>query len=64
MRIAQANAGQYLKPKQGRERKLFLSRLSKTMGLHAADAEVLALAREHAGQTVVDDEVARKTAKV
>ena len=28
---------------------LFLSRLSKTRGLHAADAEVLALAKEHGG---------------
>jgi predicted nucleic acid-binding protein len=44
--------------------KLFLSRLSKTRGLHAADAEVLALAKEHAGLAVIDDEVARKTAKV
>jgi predicted nucleic acid-binding protein len=44
--------------------KLFLSRLSHTRGLHAADAEVLALAKEHEGIAVVDDEVARKTAKV
>ncbi|MDG6222518.1 MAG: DUF3368 domain-containing protein [Candidatus Bathyarchaeota archaeon] len=44
--------------------KLFLSRLSKTHGLHAADAEILALAKEHAGLAVIDDEVARKTAKV
>jgi predicted nucleic acid-binding protein len=43
---------------------LFLSRLSKTRGLHAADAEVLALAKEHGGIAVIDDEVARKTAKV
>ncbi len=43
---------------------LFLSRLSKTRGLHAADAEVLALAKEQAGLAVIDDEVARKTAKV
>lgn len=42
----------------------FLSRLSKTRGLHAADAEILALAREHAGLAIIDDEVARKTAKV
>lgn len=46
------------------EDKLFLSRLSKTRGLHAADAEVLALAKEHSGRAVIDDEVARKTAKV
>ncbi len=44
--------------------KLFLSRLSKTRGLHVADAEVLALAKERAGLAVIDDEVARKTAKV
>jgi predicted nucleic acid-binding protein len=44
--------------------KLFFSRLSKTRGLHTADAEVLALAKEHAGFAVIDDEVARKTAKV
>jgi predicted nucleic acid-binding protein len=44
--------------------KLFLSQLSKTRGLHAADAEVLALAKEHTGLAVIDDEVARKTAKV
>ena len=43
---------------------LFLSRLSKTQGLHAADAEVLALAKEHTGLAVIDDEVARKTAKI
>jgi predicted nucleic acid-binding protein len=44
--------------------KMFLSRLTKTRGLHAADAEVLTLAKEHAGIAVIDDEVARKTAKV
>lgn len=44
--------------------RLFLSRLTKTRGLHAADAEVLALAKEHEGLAVIDDEVARKTAKV
>ena len=42
----------------------FLSRLSETRGLHAADAEVLALAKECEGLAVIDDEVARKTAKV
>ena len=42
----------------------FLARLLETRGLHLADAEVLALAREHAGIAVIDDEVARKTAKV
>ena len=44
--------------------KEFLSRLLKTKGLHVTDAEVLALAKELGGLAVVDDEVARKTAKV
>lgn len=43
---------------------LLLSRLSQTRGLHAADAEVIALAKEHRGLAVIDDEVARKTAKI
>jgi predicted nucleic acid-binding protein len=42
----------------------FLVRLLETQGLHLADAEVLALAHELAGIAVVDDAVARKTAKV
>ena len=42
----------------------FLSRLSETRGLHVADADVLALAKEHDSLAVIDDEVARKTAKV
>jgi len=42
----------------------FLSRLLKTSGLHVTDAEVLALAHELNGVAVVDDEVARNTAKV
>jgi predicted nucleic acid-binding protein len=42
----------------------FLARLLETRGLHLADAEVLALARERGAVAVVDDEVARKTAKV
>jgi predicted nucleic acid-binding protein len=44
--------------------KSFLSRLSETRGLHVADAEVLALAKECGGLAVIDDEVARKTARV
>ena len=43
---------------------LFLTRLSETHGLHLADAEVLALAHDHTGIAVMDDEVGRKTAKV
>jgi predicted nucleic acid-binding protein len=42
----------------------FLSRLLRTRGLHVTDAEVLALAKELSGLAVVDDDVARKTAKV
>jgi predicted nucleic acid-binding protein len=42
----------------------FLLRLLKTRGLHVTDAEVLALAHELNGVAVVDDEVARNTAKV
>jgi predicted nucleic acid-binding protein len=42
----------------------FLSQLSETRGLHIADAEVLAIAKEFEGLAVIDDEVARKTAKV
>jgi predicted nucleic acid-binding protein len=44
--------------------KKFLARLLETRGLHVADAEVLTLAREHSGVVVIDDAVARKTAKV
>lgn len=44
--------------------KEFLLRLLRTRGLHVTDAEVLALAWELDGLAVVDDEVARKTAKV
>ena len=46
------------------EESKFLSRLMETRGLHLADAEVLALAHERCGLAVIDDEVARKTAKV
>jgi predicted nucleic acid-binding protein len=44
--------------------RVFLSRLLETRGLHVTDAEVLALAKELDSLAVVDDEVARKTAKV
>lgn len=44
--------------------KKFLARLLETHGLHLADAEVLTIARERSGIAVIDDEVARKTAKV
>lgn len=42
----------------------FLSGLLETKGLHVTDAEVLTIAREHKGLAVIDDEVARKTARV
>ncbi len=44
--------------------KEFLSQLSITRGLHIADAQVLALAKEYDALAVIDDEVARKTAKI
>jgi len=42
----------------------FLTILLETKGLHITDAEVLAIAKERDGIAVVDDEVARKTAKI
>ena len=42
----------------------FLIQLSETKGFHIADAEVLALAKEGGYFAVIDDEVARKTAKI
>jgi len=44
--------------------KNFLASLLKTRGLHITDAEVLAIAKEFGGIAVMDDEVARKTAKI
>jgi len=42
----------------------FLANLLETKGLHVTDAEVLAIAKELDGTAVVDDEVARKTARI
>ena len=42
----------------------FLASLLETRGLHITDAEVLAIARERDGIAVIDDEVARKTARI
>jgi len=42
----------------------FLASLLETKGLHVTDAEVLAIAKERDGIAVVDDEVARKTARI
>jgi hypothetical protein len=39
-----------------------MAQLLKTSGLHLADAQVLALAREHKGVAVTDDEIVGKTA--
>jgi predicted nucleic acid-binding protein len=44
--------------------KVFLETLLQAKGLHRADAEVLTIAKEHGGTAIIDDEVARKTAKV
>jgi predicted nucleic acid-binding protein len=44
--------------------KRFLASLLETKGLHVTDAEVLAIARERDGIAVIDDEVARKTARI
>lgn len=49
-----------VKPKD----KNFLEGLLQTRGLHMADAEVLTMAKEHGGIAIIDDEVARKTAKI
>jgi len=42
----------------------FLANLLETKGLHVTDAEVLAIAKELNGIAVLDDEVARKTARI
>ncbi|MEM3693160.1 MAG: DUF3368 domain-containing protein [Candidatus Bathyarchaeia archaeon] len=42
----------------------FLETLLQTRGLHVTDAEVLAIAKEHDGIAIIDDEIARKTAKI
>ncbi len=41
-----------------------LASLLETKGLHITDAEVLAIAKERDGIAVIDDEVARKTARI
>jgi len=46
------------------ENKKFLASLLETKGLHVTDAEVLTIARECGGIAVIDDEVARKTARI
>jgi predicted nucleic acid-binding protein len=44
--------------------KVFLESLLQTRGLHIADAEVLTIAKEQRGTAIIDDEMARKTAKI
>jgi predicted nucleic acid-binding protein len=44
--------------------KVFLESLLQTRGLHVTDAEVLTIAKERGGTAIIDDEVARKTAKI
>lgn len=46
-----------------KNRKL-LAGLLETKGLHITDAEVLVIAQEQNGIAIIDDEVARKTAKI
>jgi len=46
------------------ENRKFLASLLETKGLHLTDAEVLTIAKERDGIAVIDDEVARKTAKI
>ncbi len=59
-KLFEDNVFEVVEPKDRR----FLSRLLETRGLHLTDAEVLTLARERKGLAIIDDEVARKTAKV
>lgn len=42
----------------------FLETLLQTRRLHTADAEVLTIAKEHGGIAIIDDDVARKMAKI
>ena len=46
------------------ENQNFLASMLKTRGLHITDAEVLSIAKERGGIAVIDDEVARKTARI
>lgn len=59
-KMFESNVFKVIEPKD----KVLLLRLLETNGLHSTDAEVLVLARECRGLAVIDDEVARKTAKI
>jgi len=54
------NVFKVVKPKDEK----FLSVLLRVKGLHVTDAEVLVVAKELDGVAVIDDEVARKVARV
>jgi len=56
----ESNVFRVVEPKNQR----LLRSLLQTKGLHITDAEILALARERGGIAVIDDEVARKTARI
>ncbi|MEM3825714.1 MAG: DUF3368 domain-containing protein [Candidatus Bathyarchaeia archaeon] len=59
-KLFQKDVFKVVKPKNSS----FLETLLQIKGLHRTDAEVLALAKERDGIAIIDDEVARKTAKV
>ena len=59
-RVFQNNVFKVIEPANRK----FLASLLETRGLHLTDAEVLTIAKERDGIAVIDDEVARKTAKV
>ncbi|MEM3694887.1 MAG: DUF3368 domain-containing protein [Candidatus Bathyarchaeia archaeon] len=59
-RLFQKDVFKVVKPKDTSLLETFL----QTRGLHVTDAEVLVIAKERDGIAIIDDEVARKTAKI
>ncbi|MEM2971874.1 MAG: DUF3368 domain-containing protein [Candidatus Bathyarchaeia archaeon] len=59
-KLFQKDVFRVVKPKNSS----FLETLLQTKGLHRTDAEVLAIAKEYDGIAIIDDEIARKTAKI
>ena len=59
-KLFQKNIFKVVKPRNAS----FLETLLQTKGLHVTDAEILAIAKERSGKAIIDDEVARKTAKI
>ncbi|MEM2319917.1 MAG: DUF3368 domain-containing protein [Candidatus Bathyarchaeia archaeon] len=59
-RLFQKDVFKVVKPRNAS----FLETLLQTRGLHMTDAEVLAIAKERDGKAIIDNEVARKTAKI